>query len=483
MSGSNIIWTSAEAAKATGGNASGSWQATGLSIDTRTIQTGDLFIALAGENGDGHKWVADALKKGAAAAVVSQVPEGLSDDKLLVVEETLAALQALGQAARDRCAAKVIGITGSVGKTGTKEMMALAFGALGQTHASVKSYNNHWGVPYTLASMHAGSDYAIFEMGMNHSGELSPLSKQVRPDIAVITTIAPVHVGNFEKGEEGIAEAKAEIFDGVAAGGCAVLPRDNTWFDLLKSKAEARGVKVYSFGEHDDADCYMLDCLEAANGTRIKAKVIDELIEFTLQMPGRHLAVNALAVLLAVKLAGGNVSKASAALKAVQPPPGRGRHEYLNYGDPNNPVTLIDESYNASPVAMKAAFKVLALIDPGRGGRRIAVLGDMYELGPDASKIHAELAMPLEAAGVQLVYTSGPLMKNLYNALPANKRGAHRDDSAELAQIVPEVLQPGDVVMVKGSRGGGKKPRMQLVVEALRAFPGKVRPSKEKASL
>jgi len=468
---SNIIWTSREAAKATGGRCATEWTATALSIDSRTLQGGELFVAIEGEKSDGHDYVAAALANGASAAVVSRIPEGVSKDApLLIVEDTMQALRDLGQAARHRTGAKIIAVTGSVGKTSSKEMLALAFGALGQTHASRASYNNHWGVPFTLANMHEGSDYGIFEIGMNHSGEIIPLTQQVKPHIAIITTIAPVHMEHFESLEK-IADAKAEIFEGMDHNGIAILNRDNDYYAHLKAKAENKGVKVLSFGEHEDSDSYLADCLEAVNGSRVKAKIMGEDVAFSLQAPGRHLVCNALAVLLAVKVAGGDIKKAARGLEKFEGVSGRGRREVLDIGDPANPVTLIDESYNASPIAMKAAFKVLALIDPGRGGRRIAVLGDMYELGRDSARHHADLALPLTAADVQLVYTCGPLMKNLYDALPQDRRGVHRDDSVDLAKIVPDALVPGDVVMVKGSRGGGKKPRMQVIVEALRELP------------
>lgn len=480
---SNIIWTSSEAAKATGGHSEREWTATSLSIDTRTMQGGALFIALKGDHSDGHAYVAQALEKGAAAAMVTHVPEGVPDDApLLIVDDTLEALRDLGKAARHRTAAKVIAVTGSVGKTGTKEMLALAFGALGQTHASRASYNNHWGVPYTLANMHEGTDYGVFEVGMNHAGEITPLSQQVCPDIAIITTVAPVHIENFES-VEGIADAKAEIFDGMDHNGTAILNRDNEFFVHLKAKSETKGVKVLSFGEHEDSDARLLECLEAVNGSRAKVKIIDDEIDFSLQVPGRHNVMNALAVLLAVKTAGGDLKAAAKALEKYEGYAGRGKSELLDIGEPDNPVTLIDESYNASPIAMKAAFKVLALVDPGRGGRRIAVLGDMYELGKQADQLHAELALPLQAADVQLVYTCGPLMKSLHDALPEEQRGAHENDSHKMAQIVPDVLTPGDVVMVKGSRGGGEKPRMQVIVEALRALPGKRGRNKSKEDL
>ena len=469
---STTIWTAKDAGAATKGHCSGDWSATGISIDTRTLQPGDLFIALHGEKSDGHVHALNALQKGAAAVVISQ---NLSAEcPSLLVPDTLRALEDLGRAARARTGAKIIAVTGSVGKTGTKEMLAAAFGALGQTHAAKASYNNHWGVPLTLSSMHAGTDYGVFEIGMNHAGEITPLAQMVRPHIAIITTVASVHLQHFGS-EEFIADAKAEIFDGIEPGGCAILPRDNNWFERLSEKARARGVTVYSFGEQPRSDARLVEILEAANGSRLTARILDEDITLSLQIPGRHIAVNALSCLLAVKLAGGDLAKAARALEKIQPIKGRGLREAIDLGDAANPVILIDESYNASPTAMRAAFKVLALVDPGRGGRRIAVLGDMYELGEHAAQLHRELSLPLQAAGVNLVYTSGPLMKNLYDALPPAQRGVHENDSSKLAEIVPEVLAPGDVVMVKGSRGPGEKPRMQLVVEAVRGLPDKLK--------
>lgn len=472
------LWTSTEAEKATSGRATKDWKADGISIDTRTLKKGDLFIALMGEANDGHNYVAEAFKKGAAAAVVTHVPDDAQGQPMLIVPDTFKALENLGRAARERTGATIIAVTGSVGKTSTKEMLSTALGALGQAHASGKSFNNMWGVPMSLAGMHAGTDYGIFEIGMNHAGEIIPLTQQVRPNIAIITTIAPVHMEFFPKGEEGIADAKAEIFEGMKAGvdapSMAILNRDNEWFSHLKSKAEALSIRVYSFGEHEKSDACMLECVEASNGSRIKARVLNEEISFTLKIAGRHVAQNALAVLLAVALASGDVKKAAKALGKQEAIAGRGKRETLHYGDKANPVTLIDESYNASPASMKAAFRVLALIDPGRGGRRIAVLGDMLELGAHGPKLHADLALPLKAAGVDLVYTCGKLMKNLHDKLPANQRGAHTDTSSELAQIVPDVLVPGDVVMVKGSLGS----KMGVVVEALRAFPDRLKTMK-----
>lgn len=467
--GSNTIWTAKEAASATGGKASGDWSAVGVSIDTRTIQENELFVALQGEFGDGHDYVEQAIENGACAAVVSKAVEGVSEDKLLIVEDTLKAMNALGNAARARTGAKIIGVTGSVGKTGTKELLNIAFECQGQTHASIKSYNNHWGVPLSLSNMHAGTDYGIFEMGMNHPNEITPLTNMVKPNIAIITTIAPVHVEHFDNGIDGIVEAKAEIFDGVTEGGYAVLNADIPAFETLKEKAENKSLSVATFGESENAMAHLVDCLEAANGSRVKAIIMDEEVSFTLQIAGRHIAQNAMAVLLAVKLSGGDVQKAARAIERQEPIAGRGKRELLDLGVADNPVTLIDESYNASPSAMNASFKVLALVDPGRGGRRIAILGDMLELGKDSAKHHADLALPLKAANIDLVYTCGKHMKNLHDNLPANQRGAYKATSKELAEIVPDVLIPGDVVMVKGSLGS----KMGLVVEALRALPDK----------
>ena len=349
-------------------------------------------------------------------------------------------------------------------------MLGRAFASYGDTAWSVKSFNNHWGVPLSLARMHAGSDFGIFEMGMNHENEIAPLTKMAKPHIAIITTVAPVHVGNFADGIQGIARAKAEIFAGLEKGGVAILNRDNDQYGLLVSEAEKYGVgKIVTFGEAEDADARLIDCLVASNGVRVKANILGEEIAYVLKDAGWHIAMNSLSVLLAVKLASQDIKKAIKALEQIELPAGRGKRELLDIGDAANPVTLIDESYNASPVAMQAAFKVLALIDPGRNGRRIAILGDMLELGSDGPRLHAELALPLKAANIDLVYTCGNLMKNLNDALPNDNRKFHAASSAELGQIVPDVLVPGDVVMVKGSFGS----KMNVVVEALRALPAK----------
>ena len=438
-------------------------------MDSRTVMSGDIFIAMVGQTGglDGHDFVQSAADNGAVAAIVTRKVD--VDLPQVIVTDTFQALIDMGQFARQRALLhRSIAITGSVGKTGVRNMLDTAFSATHlRPHASIKSYNNHVGVPFTLANMRASTDVGIFEIGMNHAHEITPLSKQVRPDIAIITWIADVHIENFNNGIEGIIQAKSEIFDGMSADGVTILPRDNDHYDALVANAKAAGLaKIYSFGEQADADARLIDAIVASNGTRVMADIDGERVSYTLQIAGKHQAINSLCVLMAVKLAGGDVQAAARALEGIEPVEGRGNREMINSGDPDNPITLINESYNASPVAMKAAFRVLAMVDPGRGGRRIAVLGDMLELGTKSRDMHEGLALPLQAAGVDLLYCSGKHMKALYDKMPPANQGAHKDTAEELAEIVPDVLVPGDVVMVKGSFGS----RMRAVVEALRAM-------------
>lgn len=466
-----ILWNAAEVAKATGGRIVGAnnWKAVGLSMDSREVKKGDLFIAMIGEeNGmDGHDYVQSALDNGAVAAIVSKqldinIPQ-------IIVENSFEALQNLGQFARNRAKVQhAIAITGSVGKTGVRDMVDTAFKGAGlRTHASIKSYNNHVGVPYTLANMKAGTDISISEVGMNHAHEITSLSKQIKPDMAIITWVADVHIENFNNDINEIVKAKSEIFDGMNSNGIAILPRDNDFFATLKANAKTAGLsKIYSFGETPDSDAVLIDCVLASNGTRVTAKIMGEDVNYTLQIAGKHIAINSLSSLLSVKLAGGDIKKATKALEKIEPIIGRGRREQIASADAENPITLIDESYNASPVAMSAAFKVLAMVDPGRGGRRIAVLGDMLELGARARDKHEGLAMPLQAANVDLLYCCGKNMKSLFDKIPPANQGAHTETSKELAEIVPDALIPGDVVMVKGSLGS----KMQTVVEAMRAM-------------
>jgi UDP-N-acetylmuramoyl-tripeptide--D-alanyl-D-alanine ligase len=458
------LWTAAEAAAATAGRSNRDWTARGVSIDSRTVVSGDLFVALNGPNFDGHDFVAVALNAGAVAAVVSRHPRELAADAPLVeVADTQVALEALGRAARARTSAAIVAVTGSVGKTGTKEALRRAFERQGRTTASAGSLNNQWGVPLSLARMPRDTAFGVFELGMNHAGEIATLSPMVQPDVAVITTIEPVHLGFFAS-VEAIADAKAEIFDGMGPRGAAILNRDNAHFARLAAAAGARGiVRIIGFGAHAEAQVRLIDCHLHATASAVTASVMGEIVDYCVAIAGRHWVMNSLAVLAAVKAAGGDVGAAAAALGTIEPLAGRGkRHKIAVAG---GTAELIDDSYNASPAAMRAAFAVLAANVPEKGGRRIAVLGDMRELGDAAAQLHAELATPLAEAGVDLVFTVGDEMRALTKALPKRLRGAHRASAAEMAALLPEQLHAGDIVVVKGSWGT----RMREIVARLLA--------------
>ncbi|MCP1334949.1 UDP-N-acetylmuramoylalanyl-D-glutamyl-2,6-diaminopimelate--D-alanyl-D-alanine ligase [Futiania mangrovi] len=464
MTAPQPLWTSAEMMAATGGRIGADVTVTGVSIDTRTLAPGDLFVALEGENRDGHTFVADALARGAAAAIVVRVPDGVAPDApLLIVEDTLEGLRALGRAARARIDGTVIGVTGSVGKTSTKEALAAAFGAQGATHAAQASYNNHWGVPLTLARMPRETRFAVIEMGMNHAGEIAPLSRLARPHVAIITTVAPVHLENFAD-VSGIADAKAEIIDGLEPGGTLLLNADNAWTPRIRDRAQAAGVRhVLTFGEAADADIRAERIALKPETSCIAATVCGTPVTYKLGAPGRHLALNSLAVLGAVHAAGGDLARAALALAGVRPASGRG--ERIEIGLPGGAALLIDESYNANPTSVGAALDLLAQAPVGDRGRRIAILGDMLELGPEAEALHAGLAEAVARAGIDRVHCAGPLMRALHDALPARVRGVWAQSSADLADRAAADLRPGDAVMVKGSLGS----RMARVVEALRA--------------
>jgi UDP-N-acetylmuramoyl-tripeptide--D-alanyl-D-alanine ligase len=460
----SALWTSAEAVAATGGTSAREWAARGVSIDSRTVAPGDLFVALAGPNFDGHDFVADALAKGAVAAMVSRLPPGVGPGApLLMVQETLAALTELGRAARKRCNARIVGVTGSVGKTGTKEALRAAFQRQGRTVASAASLNNQWGVPLSLARMPRDTEWGVFELGMNHPGEIAALARLVEPHVAVITTIAPAHLGYFPS-VEAIADAKAEIFEGMQPMGAAVLNADNPHFERLAAAARARGLKrILGFGEHPRAEARLIDCHLYSTASAVTAAVMGEIVDYCLSVPGRHWVINSLAVMAAVKAADGDVSAAAAAMGTLEALAGRGRRHRIAVA--GGSATLIDESYNANPESMRAALAVLATVVPRPGGRRIAVLGDMLELGPEAEELHAALAEPLALAGVDLVFTVGRHMEQLDHALPSRRCGGHADTSAALLPILTAALRSGDVVMVKGSLGS----RMAEIVKPLLA--------------
>ncbi|WP_306047381.1 UDP-N-acetylmuramoyl-tripeptide--D-alanyl-D-alanine ligase [Nioella sp. MMSF_3534] len=467
------LWTASEAAAATGGLAQGDWSASGVSIDTRTIRPGDLFVALKAAR-DGHEFVAQALEKGAGAALVSHVPEGVAGDApLLIVPDVLAALEALGAAARDRTKAKVIAVTGSVGKTTTKEMLRTALSALGRTHAAEASYNNHWGVPLTLARMPADTEFAVIEIGMNHPGEIAPLSRMARPHVGVITTVAAVHLEAFES-VEGIAHEKAAIFEGLEPGGIAVINADLDTTPILRAKADAQGAQVIDVGETGSVRLAEVTLTDSA--TVVKAALHGTDLLFKLDAPGRHLAQNALMVLAVVNALGRDMTRAMLALGSWQPVDGRGRRERIVLNDTDEQaVELIDDAFNASPTSMAASLEVLAAATPQGRGRRIAVLGDMLELGPTGPDLHAGLATLPALDKIDVVCTSGPLMAHLDAALPAAKRGPHTETAEEMARLLPGLLWPGDIVLIKSSKGS----KLSLAVDGLRKLGQAARQSKE----
>jgi UDP-N-acetylmuramoyl-tripeptide--D-alanyl-D-alanine ligase len=378
-----------------------------------------------------------------------------------MVRDTLEALTALGRAGRLRSKARVIAVTGSVGKTGTKEALRRSLERQGRTVASAASLNNHWGVPLSLARMPAETAYGVFEVGMNHPGEIAALTRLVRPDIAVITTISPAHLGFFPS-VEAIADAKAEIFQGVPHDGVAVLNRDNPHFERLAAAARACGVaRIISFGEQAQASVRVIHSHLYSTASAVTAMVVDEIVDYCLSLPGRHWVLNSLAVMAAVRAADADISIAAAVMGSLEALDGRGRRHRIAVT--GGEADLVDESYNANPDSMRAALAVLGAIVPRSGGRRIAVLGDMLELGSDASRLHAELAQPVLAANVDLVFTVGREMEHLDRALPAARRGGHAATSAELVPVLTAALRSSDVVMVKGSLGS----RMADIVKPL----------------
>jgi UDP-N-acetylmuramoyl-tripeptide--D-alanyl-D-alanine ligase len=437
---------------------------TGISIDTRSLREGELFFAIKGINSDGHDYVGAAFEKGAAAAVVDEAhadalrPPG----PLYVVTDVLAALERLGVAARVRCSARIVAVTGSVGKTSTKEALRLVLTQAGACHASAASYNNHWGVPLSLARMPKNTKFGIFEIGMNHKGEITPLTAMVRPHVAIITAIAPVHLEYFENVDE-IADAKAEIFEGLVPGGVAIINRDLPQYErlLTHAKGSAAG-HVSSFGEHENADAKLLNVKIGIDHSVVEAEICGHHLTYRLGVPGRHFAMNALAVLLAAKAFGINLEAAADTLAFSMPQPGRGERLLLPADD--GPYTLIDESYNANPASMRAALALVGALPLREKGRRIAILGDMLELGSNGAAIHAELAGDVAANHIDLVFAAGPLTKHLFEALPGQLQGAWRDQASDLVPAVAAAVQSGDMVIVKGSNAS----RMSTVVDFLK---------------
>ncbi len=442
------LWTSAAIAAATGGVASADFVADGVAFDSREVGPGDLFVALSGEATDGHRFVAQAFAQGAAGAIVARPVDGPH----VLVEDTVRALDLLATAARSRTAARVIGVTGSVGKTGTKEALFACLDRIthGHAHRSVKSYNNHTGVPLSLARMPADMQAAVFEMGMNHAGELSRLTRLVKPEVAIVTTIAPAHTAFFS-GEDAIARAKGEIFEGLVPGGVAIVPFDSPHRDTLIAASQSHAARIVTFGLRDGADVQAVEHVRSAGGgSFVTARIGTREVSYTIAPPGEHWVANSLAVLAAVDAIGGDLGIAGLALADLEGLAGRGARQSIAVG--GGEALLIDESYNANPASMRATLKVLAA---ERATRRVAVLGEMRELGEASDAYHAALAVPVDEAGVSRVVLVGAGMLPLAKALEGRIETVHVADAATAAAVLTDMLAPGDAVLVKGSNGVG----------------------------
>lgn len=453
----SALWTSDAIAQAVGGEASASFAVDGVAFDSREIGKGDLFIAMPGDVTDGHRFVDGAFARGAAGAVVSQ-PVAFPH---ILVADTAAALNALGIAARGRTSARIAGVTGSVGKTGTKEALAAALARWPDTrvHKSVKSYNNHTGVPLSLSRMPADSDYAVFEMGMNHAGELAALTRMVRPHVAIVTAIAPAHIEFFDS-EAAIADAKAEIFQGVEPGGTAIIPFDSPHRDRLIGHARDFGIRIVTFGRGEGSDVRAREAISTARGTLITATLPGAELCFTISQPGDHWVSNALAVIAAVQALGGDLATAGLALAELEGLAGRGARRTIRAGD--GTAMLIDESYNANAASMVAT---LAVLGQQKATRRIAVLGEMRELGSESARLHAAIAEPLLAANVDFALLVGPGMAALATVLEGRAEFRHVPDAAAARDLLESLIAPGDAILVKGSNGVG----LSALVDALGA--------------
>ena len=462
-------WTANDIRNATNGQfTDNDWSAERFSIDSRSIEKGDVFIAIVGESLDGHNYVAKAFEKGAVAAVVHYLVEGVDPARQVLVDDTMEALRELAIYQRNRLKATLVGVTGSVGKTGTKEALRIVLSTKGKTYASHGNFNNHIGTPLCMINMPLDSEFGVFEMGMNHAGEMSQLSVLVRPHLAIITTVESVHL-EFFGSEAAIADAKAEIFDGMDKNGIATLPADNPHFVRLKAAAEKHGLgRVISFGVNEMAICRMMDYRTDAKGSEVVATISGTQITYRMGTIGRHWALGSVAVLASADALGCDLPKAAAALAGFREPKGRGRLTPLLWGS-GEPLMLVDDSYNASPSSMTAAFrkmKELKTAEPGH--RTVALLGDMLELGDLAPKLHSGLVEAINDAKIDIVHTAGPLMENLHKALPDIRCGLHAETAEKLLDKVHPLLKAGDIVLVKGSHGS----KMWQLAEKLEAMAG-----------
>ena len=457
------LWNSDDAAIATGAAKKAEWCANGVSIDTRTLNKGDLFIALRGPKHDGHHYIAEAIAKGAAAVIADRKTEKCSSNTpILYVADTLEALRNLGKYARRRTSANIIAVTGSAGKTGTKDALFHVLSSQGKTTASIASYNNHFGVPLSLARMHADDKFGIFEIGMNQKGEIASLTKMVLPHIVIITTIEAAHIEFFKNLEE-IADAKAEIFQGLDRNGTAILNMDNTQFTRLQKSANQQKIKnIISFGRKNTANAKIISSTISSEGSNIEAVICGQHIRYWLNLQGVHQITNSLAVLATIHALNANLESAAKILGKIEALPGRGKHHKLLL--PSGTFTLIDESYNANPASMKAAIQVLGSIQIAFHGRRIAVLGDMKELGRESKKFHADLSKYLVNNGIDRVYATGDEIKAMFDELPQKIQGKFSSCVEIVLEHLLEELSRDDVVMVKGSFTSG----MRHVVSVLR---------------
>jgi len=449
------LWIGDDLVAATGGEMRTPFDADGISIDTRSMAPGDLFVALKGDAGDGHDHVAAALRAGAAGVMVHRIPAGLDDTRLLVVHDTFEALRALGISGRCRFQGRMLAVTGSVGKTTTKEMLRRILSSVAETSAALASLNNHWGVPLTLARLNPYARFAVAEIGMNHAGEILPLARMVRPHVTVITAVAAAHIG-YLGSIEAIADEKASISMALEPGGVAILPGDSPHFARLKTMAP----RYRQFGTRAGMDARLISVDGDANGSTLSIAFDGSLYRTHIAAPGRHMAMNATAAFLAATAMGVMPDQAAAALEGFSPVSGRGARRTVHVAD--GTALLLDESYNASSVAVRAALAVLGL---QAAKRRVVVLGDMRELGEAGPAEHRGLA-PDIADVADVVYACGPLMKLAYDAIPQRLRGMHADTSDALAPIVAAALRDGDAVLVKGSLGS----RMKVIVDAIEAI-------------
>ncbi|MCC0055671.1 MAG: UDP-N-acetylmuramoylalanyl-D-glutamyl-2,6-diaminopimelate--D-alanyl-D-alanine ligase [Rhodobiaceae bacterium] len=461
----DALWTIGELVEATGGELRCATPAApihGISIDSRTVTSGEAFFAIRGDRFDGHEFVDAALTARAGLAVVAadKLDTITGKGPLLVVPDVLGALEDVARAARARSKARIVAVTGSVGKTSTKEALRIALSPSGPTHASAASFNNHWGVPLSLARLDRDMPYAVFEIGMNHPGEITPLVAMVRPHAAIVTTVEAVHIEYFKSVEE-IADAKAEIFTGLVPGGHAIINRDNPHYERLRRAAKKAGATIVSFGESRGAKARLEKVALNPACSCVSAKILGHPVTYKLGAPGKHLVMNSLAVLAAAEVLGADLALAALSLQRLEQPAGRGRRSMLDLR--GGRATLIDESYNANPASMRAALALLGQSAPSGKGRRIAVMGDMLELGEQSDALHAALASDVAKAGVDLVFASGPHMRALADALPPGRLARHADRSDGLRSALLDAVSDGDVIMIKGSNGS----RMAPLVEAL----------------